>query len=716
MIFDVDDKTFDSFNLIVIDGIAGAGKSSKLHEYMQQHGIKYGRYTSTNSLKRDAANRYNMEVKTIAAGLFTTENMKFYHDFKEPEFSVVVCDEILQTSPRIFDWADEFKDRCKIIMLTDSSQLLAPEQEVVMEHRFNEFIKRDDVLYIQIDTTLRARDVATKEMYEELYKDAKSNKSVRFNQLANMFKVVNYSDISYEPDKLFITHTNEIESFIYKDWNLSSRHDLELIAKGRISGKEKFNSYNYPIMSYAEASSSRIQSHLEVANIGSTNRMQGKETAFGTYFIVERTSVVSMRELYTMVTRNWNIDNITLVVIDIEHDKKIATFKGLPIKHEAFLTVDCDETHYVSEKDMQHIFDKNPDTETICYNKDIILCKHNPKIVAYCTSNKKFKPGMLSYSKQLDMYVDTNPIQNTKKSTAGSLIRKDATMNFSYCNEMYSIIDKIDGINHLFGTHRLNGRQQSHYQVDIYSAYMAVLSNCYMPADGFLSYEYDADMINVYLYEGSVLSNKSLITDELKDYVENKNLGKCTYLFSVPRQQGCLLGSILKAKAYKSIEDKKSLKDVHYGYYQKKYLSLSSDKSCYIINEAHKYEILMVVILSTLLYYMMKLNDVLNGNYICIDAVHFDNLENDTIDKIKSVLPEWFDWRIKSNEADFTVYQTYEDLKSKDEVRNDKRNEGKRNKRANMTEEEKAEARAKNAERMRLSRAKKKAEKKAEEA
>lgn len=711
MIFGVDDKTFNNYNLIVVDGIAGAGKSSKLHDYMRKKGIEYGRYTSTNSLKRDASNRYGMEVKTIAAGLFTTDNMKFYHELKEPEFSVVVCDEILQTSPRIFEWADTFKDKCKIIMLTDSSQLLAPEQEAVMEEKFNEFINRNDVLYIQIDETLRARDLETKEMYEKLYKDAKSNKCVRLNQLSKMFKTVNYSDISYETDKLFITHTNEIESFIYRDWKLSERHDLELVAKGRISSREKFNSYNYPIMSYGEAAKSRIQSHLEVANIGSTNRMQGKETAFGTYFIIERNSVVSMRELYTMVTRNWNIDNITVVVIDLEHKENLHTFKGLPIKKEAFLTVDEDETHIVSEREMKTIFEKNPDSETTYYNKDVILCKNNPKVVAYATSTKKFKPGQLYYNKALNLTLDEKPIENSRKSSAGSLIRKDATMNFSYCDEMYSILDKVDGINHIYGTHKMNARKDCKYQVDIYSAYMAVISNCYMPADGFLSYEYNSDMINVYLYEGKVLTNKSLITDELKEYVEEKGIGTCTYLFSVPRQEGCLLGSMLKAKAYRSIEDKKSLKNIHYGYYQKKYLSLSADKSCYIIDESHKYEILMVVILSTLLYYMMCLSDEIGGSYICIDAVHFDDLENDTIDKIKAVLPSWFDWRIKDNNAGTAVYQTYEDLKTKEEVNNETRNANKRAKRANMTEGEKAIARAKNAERMRLARARKKAEK-----
>ena len=708
-IFGVDDNIImEKGKIVVVDGIAGAGKSSALHTWLASQGIVYGRYTSTNSLKRDAADRYGMEVKTIAAGLFVTNNMKFYDEFREPEYSVIVADEILQTNPKIFKWAIEYKDRCKIFMLTDSAQLLAPEQEEEMEDAFNEFIKRDDVIYIQLSQTLRARDQQTKDMYEELYLKSKTCETVKLNDLCKMFKTVKYEDIDYESDKLYITHTNEIESFIYKDWGLGSRRDLELIAKGRISSKEKFNPYNYPIMSYGEATKAKMQSHLEVANIGSTNRMQGKETAIGTYFIVERNSIVTMRELYTMVTRNWNISNITVAVIDIGNSKEIRMFKGLPVKRETFLKVDADETTLVTEKQMQEIFDANPDTINTYYNKDVVLCRKNSKIVAFSTSTKKFKAGQVFYDKANDMVLDVKPVENSRKSTAGSLIRKDATMNFSYCNEMYSILDKVDGINHLFGAHRINSRKSCKYQVDIFSAYMAVLSNCRMPADGFISYKYDPDMINVYLYEGSVYSDKSLITDNLKTYVEVNNLGKCTYLFSVPAQDGCMLGEVLKQKAYKSIEDKKDIKEVHYGYYQKKYLELAPDKSCYLIDESHKYEILMVAILSELLFFMSMLNDAIDGEYICIDAVHFNKLDANTADTVKSILPDWFDWRIKDNDTGLVLYQTYDNLKSKEELHKEACRERQKNKRANMTEEEKEEKRKKDAERKRLARAKKK--------
>lgn len=717
MFFTVDDATFDKFNKIVIAGPAGTAKSSKTHAFLESRGESYERGTSSHALRRDAAERYNMEVKTIAAGWFKTVNMQHYAEMKPPASKYIVLDEVLQTTPKIFEYANEFADENHtIIMLTDSHQLLAPENEERMMDAFNDYISQDDVLYIELEGTLRARDDETRELYDAFYNKALSGEMMSVNQLSKMFKVVDFDSVCYESDKLFITHTKEIETFLYKKWNLSARHDLELIGKGRIASKDKFDPYKYPIMSYAEAESGRIQSHLEVANLGTTTRMQGRETSEGTYFFVEANSKISMRELYTMITRNWYASKIVIVIVNIERKEKLTTFKGLPIKREAFLTIESDETHIVSDKEMKAIFEAHPDSLTTYYNKDIVLCKHNPKIVAYATSSKKFKPGQLYYSKKLNLTLDEKPIENSRKSSAGSLIRKDATMNFSYCDEMYSILDGIDGVRHLYGTHKMNARKNCKYQVDIYSAYMAVLSNCYMPADGFISYEYDSDMINVYCYEGTVLTNKSLITDDLKDYVEEKGIGTCTYLFSVPRQEGSLLGSMLKAKAYKSIEDKKSLKDIHYGYYQKKYLELSSDKSCYIINESHKYEILMVVILSTLLYYMMRLSDEINGKYICIDAVHFDDLENDTIDKIKAVLPSWFDWRIKDNEADFTVYQTYADLKTKSEVNNETRNANKRAKRANMTEEEKALAKAKNAERMRLARAKKKAEKEAAEA
>ena len=62
----------------VIDGIAGAAKSSHIHKIFSAEKIPYARYTSTNKLKKDALRRYGGHCDTIAGGLFHTENGEFF--------------------------------------------------------------------------------------------------------------------------------------------------------------------------------------------------------------------------------------------------------------------------------------------------------------------------------------------------------------------------------------------------------------------------------------------------------------------------------------------------------------------------------------------------------------------------------------------------------------------------------------------------------------
>ena len=73
--------------------------------------------------------------------------------------------------------------------------------------------------------------------------------------------------------------------------------------------------------------------------------------------------------------------------------------------------------------------------------------------------------------------------------------------------------------------------------------------------------------------------------------------------------------------------------------------------------------------------------------YIHVDAVHFDTFEDTTVSKIRSVLPDFFDFRIVCNEDKSIVYKSYEDLKTKEEIRREKRAESQRQRRAKMREE-----------------------------
>ena len=104
----------------------------------------------------------------------------------------------------------------------------------------------------------------------------------------------------------------------------------------------------------------------------------------------------------------------------------------------------------------------------------------------------------------------------------------------------------------------------------------------------------------------------------------------------------------------------------------------------------------MCAITSQLLFYMFQLKEALSANYIIVDAVHFDNFNDTTVDTVKSILPEWMHWRIEENETGNVLYQTFEDLKTKKEIQKDKAKE----RRNNLSEEKKEEIKRKKREYM----------------
>ena len=96
----------------------------------------------------------------------------------------------------------------------------------------------------------------------------------------------------------------------------------------------------------------------------------------------------------------------------------------------------------------------------------------------------------------------------------------------------------------------------------------------------------------------------------------------------------------------------------------KPYLKLSLSKDCYVRYESNIYELLICQIFSQLTYYMMKLFDELNGTSIIIDAVCFPCYNEDVLKKIKSLLPDYIDFRIKDKDGN-VLFQTYSNLPTK---------------------------------------------------
>ena len=73
-------------------------------------------------------------------------------------------------------------------------------------------------------------------------------------------------------------------------------------------------------------------------------------------------------------------------------------------------------------------------------------------------------------------------------------------------------------------------------------------------------------------------------------------------------------------------------------------------EDCYVIRPEYKYEIFFATITSTLFVYMVPLMKALNGTKVHVDAVYFDDMNDVTADIIKSMLPDFMDWKIKETD------------------------------------------------------------------
>lgn len=287
----------------------------------------------------------------------------------------------------------------------------------------------------------------------------------------------------------------------------------------------------------------------------------------------------------------------------------------------------------------------------------------------YWDRSKIILQGVLMYRKSIVSE------ETTTKSTAQSLIKKEAEFDYNFCEEMYEILDK-NGLNQIFYARPAKGSKKNmneyHYQLDLYSAYPHVLKYERLPIAGKLHKNEDANLLNFYKYNGKKLKDNCIITDDLKNYVEANNMGTCTYLFSTDYKIGSKIGDKLIGMVYKNKKTKAEAKEIHYGYYQKRYMQYDFDEDCYVRNVKYNHEILMIAILSQLVYIMLNIRDIINDSayHFVTDAYYFDNI--DDIDRINNEIEAKFanyDYRIidctKPSAEDrhgTILYKSYPDL------------------------------------------------------
>lgn len=683
--FNMTDDEFLRCGIKLIDGMAGSRKSSGTHDRFVSLNKDYERHASTNRGKEDSILRYNMPVTTVAAGLFVNHGTHFYAEEKDPQCENVVIDEILQTHPKVIDWCIHHADNCNIIVTTDSRQLLSPENEIQMLNKFEELKNHPSTIYRRLTDTYRPRNAKTKKLYEQFYELADKPMLINADWMKNTFpNVIYYEDMIYSPNDAYITHDNLTEDYLYKDQGFTSNPDLVLIPKGCLASKPPKNIRSYPILSQLQADKTHARSYTQVMNVGSAVRFQGSEVMSDQklYFLIQPTSMISTRELYTVITRMWDIDSFVIVLVNTPKPYVISSFNDLPVKTFKKLTVnETGNTVGLKPSEMEALVSKY-DTDTIYYDRTEV----------------KGSDG--SYK-----YVNTGVKReqtNKHKSTVASLAKRDSSLNYSYMDKVYSIFEEHD-IPYAKIIQHLGSRKhgEDDYEIDMRSAHPTMLKFEKMPIDGIIKWDKPhEDMLNFYVYKGNIFSNNALVTDDLKSYIDEKGYGECEYLFSTPYTIGTFPGDWLYDKATDTKESKASIKHMHYGYWMRHYLQKSPDETCYVRYESYVYELLICAIYSQILYYMRKIYDAFDDSTVLvIDGVYIKEYNDSKLEVIKSILPEHIGFRVRSAKRDKVYYQSYPELPTKEEKHakqtkasheknKEARNAQKREKYNNMTEEE----------------------------
>lgn len=688
-------KFWDANIVKVLDGIAGSGKSSQLDEIFKNVGKDYLRFTSTNRLKRDAIARYGGHCDTIAGGLFETIEGEFFASEKNPAGRIVVIDEILQTDKRVLQWIENHKGECNIFVLTDTHQMLAPMGGASFLRAFEEFKKLPWVYCIDMPHTFRARDEKTETYYYECFKSVEENNSL-FYQYKKTHKVIPFSEMPFNPADIYITHTNAIEKKLYQNFELGSRYDLELVPKGTISRKEPKTPQNYPILPQADVSN-KLGGYYQLSMIGTPTRYQGSEckTEQKLYYIVPKGARVEPREWYTVVTRCYSLDSLQIVEAPRQTEIDFSHYWGKPVKHTEIAEIE-------NEKLAENITGKSAEMPL----DDIIEALKDVKD----TSDTHYKRDCFRID---GTFVHEQKEQEEKvkpKITMIGLLKKCPEYSYSFLPSFYKRYEEIqtEQYSEVFSkmpcsvamknTIGHTAKSELKYGIDLQASYPHILKYAKLPIDS----DFETDMQEAYLkssedfYSFCTVMNSKFIPDgciisyetaELLADMDDDNavfgwLGACK------ARRGSLMGNKLMDMATYCIESNNDRKAVRYGLAERQYVyscewDMNGDATAYAISEQDNHAPLMWAIKDAQIQIMLKIKraiDDMNGrlSITVADGVFFNFYGSIKAlgDRIKSETP-WCDFRIyEQNDNDknaCVLYKTYEDLKSREEIRKERK-------------------------------------------
>lgn len=708
MILGIDDNVMlDSSKVKIIDSIAGAGKSSMLDSFLRSNGVEYLRLTSTNTLKADAIERFGGNVKTICAGIFdNTEGFRTAE--KEIDYKTVVLDEVLQDGYKALEWVKNHIGKgINIILTTDSHQMLAPESEEKTLYVFEELKKDSNVVYSNIDITLRGINATTRDAVRDLYY---SDGALQGENVWHRYNTEIWANVTYDKNNVYLCHTKEIEHYLYKNFDLS---DCDLIGKGRQSGKIPVPG-KYPLLDELTANLKHVQNYYQAKNIATPTRYQGSEVEPGRtgYYFLECNSLISMRELYTVVSRFKDIADLRIVMLDFNKTKELTEFKGKRVKDAAHLTLDKfdGQTHIVSTDEIAEIVAKYSNNR-LYYTLDWIYALDGEELhIQYLNERCKLKAEnahcLRTNKSNWSLYLDNDKKPQYKKSTAGSLCKKAASIQYDYMANVYECVgDTFKGA--MVKNERGNTKENYEHQADLFSAFGTVIKFSKMPIAGEIYTTYDANKLNWYVCNNKELTGlNNLITEDLATYL---HMVDCKYAFTTDYSVSNEIGDYIYTMARKSKEDKDKTR-LNWGYFEKHYIEMIKtgvkDGDSYkidsvpIVNKSNNNELFLCAVKSALACIMLKARDSVNGGYIVTDAIYYNG-------DIKPELPDWVDYRIckgskdcNNGEYEGVEYQTYE-LKTRAELKR----EQVAKRRAEETPEQAEERRRKNRERMARKRA-----------
>lgn len=577
---------WDSHIIKVLDGIAGSGKSSMLDTIFKTAGVEYERYTSTNVLKRSAVERYGGHCDTIAGGLFTTDDGKFFSSEKSAGAPVVVIDEALQVGRKAIEWAEHHRGECNIFLLTDSRQMLDPGAGVSLINDFKDFKRRDHVAVVPMTKTLRARTEETEAYYYKTFQSVADDRSL-FYDFKKTHKVISLNDLSYNAGDVYITHTKKIEKRLYQRFNLYTRYDLDLIPKGSIARKPPKDASKYPILPQEDIPA-RLKGYFQIANIGTPTRYQGSEcdATKKLYYIVQKGARVSAREWYTVVTRAYDIRSI--VIVECEKEKapaELKTFWGKPVKDTAWASLTGDEmledgrlvkdidtgTEKVGRLDRGDILDamkEVKDTDSIHYREGgfslggrLVLQSKEEEKPALSIASMLAKEPCFSYSFMADFYKRYEEVQ---ESCYGGMI----------CDLPHSASVKARDFEKCKGDFR--------YGLDLQASYPHILDKCKLPIDSELitedseewqisrpdTYSFCTVSDSSFIADGAIISvETALLLEEMDEHAKFFWLGACS------AKTGSIIGSKLIEMVTGTKESNEKRKTLRYGLIERSFLS-----------------------------------------------------------------------------------------------------------------------------------------------